>query len=144
LIYFWVDARSQDPGTDVQNTARELLLNKANRLDREARDGAGEAAAQAVGHGVEARDQLLIAHQNCCNQRALAFGGANEMTMTGYCWESGPLTEDGCSTTCMLLGGHAGDHAWCRDDQIIIQFTDTGETITNRQARAAYDAWKER
>ena len=39
-----------------------------------------------------------------------------------HCWESGPATEDGCSTTCMLWDGHAGDHDWARDDEIILRF----------------------
>lgn len=39
-----------------------------------------------------------------------------------HCWESGPETEDGCSTTCMLEDGHEGPHEWSRDDQIGISF----------------------
>lgn len=39
-----------------------------------------------------------------------------------HCWEDGPETKDGCSTTCMLLHGHAGPHEWTRDDQIGISF----------------------
>jgi len=39
-----------------------------------------------------------------------------------HCWEDGPQTEDGCSTTCMLIGGHEGPHEWTRDDQIGISF----------------------
>lgn len=39
-----------------------------------------------------------------------------------HCWENGPLTEDGCSTTCFLLDGHEGQHEWTRDDEIIISF----------------------
>jgi hypothetical protein len=42
-----------------------------------------------------------------------------------HCWEPGPETDDGCSTTCMLLDGHEGDHQWTRDDQIGIRFADT-------------------
>jgi hypothetical protein len=49
-----------------------------------------------------------------------------------HCWEDGPETEDGCSTTCMLLDGHEGDHDWVRDDRIGISFApaapvETGE-----------------
>ena len=40
-----------------------------------------------------------------------------------HCWEDGPLTEDGCPTTCMLLDGHDGEHEWMRDDQITVKFT---------------------
>ena len=39
-----------------------------------------------------------------------------------HCWEDGPETEDGCSTTCMLLAGHGGPHEWSRDDEIGISF----------------------
>lgn len=39
-----------------------------------------------------------------------------------HCWESGPLTKDGCSTTCMLLDGHKGEHEWMRDDEIRVVF----------------------
>lgn len=39
-----------------------------------------------------------------------------------HCWENGPETADGCSTTCMLLDGHDGLHEWTRDDEITIQF----------------------
>jgi hypothetical protein len=39
-----------------------------------------------------------------------------------HCWESGPETEDGCSTTCMLPDGHTCPHEWSRDDQIGISF----------------------
>ena len=39
-----------------------------------------------------------------------------------HCWEDGPRTEDGCSTTCMLMHGHDGDHEWMRDDQIRVRF----------------------
>ncbi len=40
-----------------------------------------------------------------------------------HCWEPGPETEDGCSTTCMREADHDGEHAWSRDDQIIIRFS---------------------
>jgi hypothetical protein len=39
-----------------------------------------------------------------------------------HCWESGPETEDGCSTTCMLLDKHDGPHEWTRDDAIVVSF----------------------
>lgn len=39
-----------------------------------------------------------------------------------HCWEGGPQTEDGCSTTCMLLDGHEEPHEWTRDDQIGVSF----------------------
>lgn len=38
------------------------------------------------------------------------------------CWEDGPVTQDGCSTTCMLPDGHDGPHEWSRDDEITIRF----------------------
>lgn len=40
----------------------------------------------------------------------------------GHCWEGGPETADGCSTTCMLEDGHACPHEWTRDDQIRVSF----------------------
>lgn len=40
-----------------------------------------------------------------------------------HCWEAGPETEDGCSTTCMLERDHEGEHEWLRDDQIGISFS---------------------
>jgi hypothetical protein len=39
-----------------------------------------------------------------------------------HCWEDGPLTEDGCPTTCMCADGHFGPHEFIRDDEIIIRF----------------------
>lgn len=50
-----------------------------------------------------------------------------------HCWEPGPETEDGCTTTCMLEDGHDGPHEWTRDDAIGISFasaekTEQGET----------------
>lgn len=39
-----------------------------------------------------------------------------------HCWENGPLTEDGMSTTCMLWDGHSEPHKWTRDDEITIAF----------------------
>lgn len=42
--------------------------------------------------------------------------------MTAHCWESGPETADGMSTTCMLDDGHEGEHQWTPDDQIRIAF----------------------
>lgn len=39
-----------------------------------------------------------------------------------HCWQDGPQTDDGCSTTCMLEDGHEGEHEWMRDDQIGINF----------------------
>ncbi len=42
-----------------------------------------------------------------------------------HCWESGPPSHDGCSTTCMLPDGHERHglpHEWTRDDQIRITF----------------------
>lgn len=45
--------------------------------------------------------------------------------MPCHCWESGPETEDGCSTTCMLEDGHEGPHEWTRDDHIGITFPPT-------------------
>ncbi len=37
-----------------------------------------------------------------------------------HCWEDGPLTDDGISTTCMLWDGHPGEHEWTPDDQIVV------------------------
>jgi hypothetical protein len=39
-----------------------------------------------------------------------------------HCWEPGPEADDGCSTTCMLMDGHAGPHEWTRDDEIQVRF----------------------
>ena len=39
-----------------------------------------------------------------------------------HCWEEGPPTDDGCSTTCMLESDHAGPHEWSRDDEITLNF----------------------
>ena len=51
--------------------------------------------------------------------------GEDELVMTGprliHCWETGPLTGDGCSTTCMELKDHSGPHVWVRDDQITLE-----------------------
>lgn len=38
-----------------------------------------------------------------------------------HCWEGGPETDDGCSTTCMLPDGHDGAHEWSRDDEYRIR-----------------------
>jgi len=38
-----------------------------------------------------------------------------------HCWKGGPLTKDGCSTTCVLPDQHDGPHEWTRDDQIVIK-----------------------
>jgi hypothetical protein len=43
-----------------------------------------------------------------------------------HCWEGGPLTDDGCPTTCMLEDEHSGPHEWTRDDEITIQFASGG------------------
>lgn len=34
------------------------------------------------------------------------------------CLQDGPLTEDGCPTTCLLWRNHDGPHDWTRDDEI--------------------------
>jgi hypothetical protein len=39
-----------------------------------------------------------------------------------HCWQGGPETDDGMSTTCMLWDGHEGPHEWTRDDRIGIKF----------------------
>jgi hypothetical protein len=44
------------------------------------------------------------------------------MTESLRCWENGPLTEDGCSTTCVLQADHDGEHEWTRDDEIRLSF----------------------
>ena len=41
---------------------------------------------------------------------------------TAHCWEDGPLTADGCPTTCMLPDGHDGPHEFDRDDEITVRF----------------------
>ena len=35
-----------------------------------------------------------------------------------YCWEDGPLTDDGCPTSCTLPDAHSGPHEWTRADKI--------------------------
>ena len=40
-----------------------------------------------------------------------------------HCWEGGPETDDGCTTTCWLLDRHEGEHVWTRDDEITIAFS---------------------
>lgn len=44
-----------------------------------------------------------------------------------HCWEGGPVTDEGISTTCMLPDGHEGPHEWTRDDQIYIAFAPSPE-----------------
>ena len=41
-----------------------------------------------------------------------------------HCWEPGPDTDDGCSTTCMLAAEHDGPHEFMRDDEIHVRFAD--------------------
>ena len=41
-----------------------------------------------------------------------------------HCWQPGPDTPDGCSTTCMMRDGHTGYHEWTRDDKITVKFVD--------------------
>jgi hypothetical protein len=38
------------------------------------------------------------------------------------CWEAGPLVDDGCPTTCVLVRGHNGPHEWTRDDRVTFSF----------------------
>ena len=45
-----------------------------------------------------------------------------ERLVVPHCWEDGPETDDGCSTSCMLMYGHEGPHEWVRDDHITITF----------------------
>lgn len=45
-----------------------------------------------------------------------------EQTRIPHCWASGPVTEDGCGTTCMLQDRHDGPHEWTRDDEITVSF----------------------
>jgi hypothetical protein len=47
---------------------------------------------------------------------------------TIHCWADGPLTDDGCPTTCMLKNEHDGSHEWTRDDEITIQFAPSAPT----------------
>lgn len=44
-----------------------------------------------------------------------------------HCWEDGPETADGCSTTCMREKDHVGPHRWTRDDQIGVTFAPATE-----------------
>lgn len=48
-----------------------------------------------------------------------------------HCWEVGPETDDGCSTTCMLLDGHDGPHEWTRDDNITVSFAPMPEATAD-------------
>lgn len=43
--------------------------------------------------------------------------------MPRFCWQNGPFTKDGCSTSCILDEGHEGKHEWTRDDEIRISTT---------------------
>ena len=43
-----------------------------------------------------------------------------------HCWAGGPYTDDGMSTTCMLLDGHEGKHEYTRDDNISVRFRKPG------------------
>lgn len=52
-----------------------------------------------------------------------------ETTRILHCWEGGPETEDGCSTTCMLLADHEGPHEWTRDDEIVMTFADDNSEV---------------
>jgi hypothetical protein len=36
------------------------------------------------------------------------------------CLQPGPLTEDGCTTSCVLPRFHASKHEWTRDDEAFI------------------------
>ncbi len=54
-----------------------------------------------------------------------------------HCWQNGPETEDGCSTSCMLWDGHEGNHEWTRDDEITIAFAD-GKTVKADDAKSSY------
>lgn len=48
-----------------------------------------------------------------------------------HCWEAGPTTNDGCSTTCVEQAGHQGPHQFIRDDEIIVAFvTDEPEELS--------------
>lgn len=42
-----------------------------------------------------------------------------------HCWASGPCTDDGMTTTCLLPDGHKGPHSWIRDDHINVNFEGT-------------------
>jgi hypothetical protein len=44
-----------------------------------------------------------------------------------HCWEEGPRTADGVSTTCMKWDGHEGEHEFVRDDEILVRFKDEKE-----------------
>ncbi len=60
---------------------------------------------------------------------------------TVICWKHGP-SKNGCVTTCMLPAGHTDEHAFQCEDQITLQFTDTGETFTMAEARVWHEKWK--
>jgi hypothetical protein len=48
-------------------------------------------------------------------------------TVGVHCWEAGPETDDGMSTTCMLWDRHEGEHQWTRDDGIMVTFSPAKE-----------------
>jgi hypothetical protein len=50
-----------------------------------------------------------------------------------HCWEHGPSTEDGCSTTCMLWEGHDGPCEWVRDDEIAFSFPSNDNVVKNQR-----------
>ena len=46
-----------------------------------------------------------------------------DLSKAVHCWEEGPETEDGMTTTCLLLDGHDGLHVWSRDDEIMVKIS---------------------
>jgi hypothetical protein len=49
----------------------------------------------------------------------ISFRMNTEITWNATCWKHGPLTEDGCETTCLLTANHDGEHEWTRNDEIM-------------------------
>lgn len=49
-----------------------------------------------------------------------------------HCWETGPETEGGMSTTCMLPYDHDGPHQWTRDDEVRVRFMEDAETAQKK------------
>jgi hypothetical protein len=51
--------------------------------------------------------------------RAIGFPMNTDITWHATCWKHGPLTEDGCETTCLLPANHDGEHDWTSNDEIM-------------------------
>ena len=46
-----------------------------------------------------------------------------------HCWEDGPLTDDGFTTTCLLEDGHEGKHEFTSDENIEVTFGSLDENF---------------